>query len=143
MKRTVVLVLIALSLAGLALAAPAMAAETKVTARGSDFGTMLWAPQRQAIYYFDGDRRNAPRCYGGCARAWPPVLTKGRPEAGKGVQDDLLGTTRRRNGDRQVTYDGKPLYTYAHEGAGQVLCHDIFLNGGYWWALGPNGDRLP
>jgi predicted lipoprotein with Yx(FWY)xxD motif len=59
------------------------------------------------------------------------------------VRQRLLGTVRRRNGARQVTYAGKPLYKYAHEGKGQVLCHDIALNGGHWWALGANGRRRP
>jgi predicted lipoprotein with Yx(FWY)xxD motif len=61
--------------------------------------------------------------------------------AGKGVRQQLLGTLRRRDGRRQVTYAGKPLYYYAHEGPGQVLCHDVDLNGGYWWVVGPSGRR--
>jgi hypothetical protein len=59
------------------------------------------------------------------------------------VVPDLLGTTTRRNGDRQVTYAGRPLYTYAHEGRGEVLCHDVRLNGGYWWVLDPEGEPRP
>ena len=134
----------------LALAAPPSAAPvaapddgTKITARGSDFGSMIWAPGRQAVYMFEKDARKESRCYGRCAKAWPPVLTEGRARAGRGVDPELLGTTRRRNGDRQVTYAGKPLYTYAHEGAGEVLCHDVNLNGGFWWVLGPDGDPRP
>jgi predicted lipoprotein with Yx(FWY)xxD motif len=116
---------------------------TKLTVRGSDFGSMIWAPGRQAVYMFENDRRRASRCYGRCAKEWPPVLTEGRPRAGGGVDPALLGTTRRRNGDRQVTYAGRPLYTYAHERARQVLCHDVRLNGGYWWVLGPDGEPRP
>ena len=104
---------------------------------------MLWAPGRQAVYMFETDRREKSRCYGRCAKAWPPVLTKGRPRAGRGVDSDLLGTARRRNGDHQVTYAGRPLYTYAREGRGEVFCHDVDLNGGYWWVLGPDGKPRP
>jgi predicted lipoprotein with Yx(FWY)xxD motif len=125
-------------------ASPAAAREgTKITVRGSDFGRMLWAPGRQAVYMFEEDDRDKSRCYGRCARAWPPVLAKGRPAAGRGADPDLLGATRRRNGDRQVTYAGRPLYTYAHEGRGQVLCHDVELNGGYWWVLDAEGEPRP
>ena len=124
-------------------AAPAMAAGTKITVRGSDFGSMLWGPKRQAVYIFQRDRRNRPRCYGKCAAAWPPVFTKGKPVAGRGVRASLLGTARRRDGRRQVTYAGKPLYHYAHEGPGEVLCHQVRLNGGLWWVVGPNGKRRP
>lgn len=116
---------------------------TKITVRGSEFGRMLWGPERQAIYVFENDVARRSRCYGACARAWPPVLTRGRPVAGRGVRERLLGTTRRRNGRRQVTYAGRPLYYYAHEGRGEVLCHDVFLNGGYWWVVGPDGRRRP
>jgi predicted lipoprotein with Yx(FWY)xxD motif len=118
-------------------------AGTKVTVRQSDFGRMLWGPGKQAIYIFDNDEPDRSRCYGECAEAWPPVFTKGAPVAGKGVRKELLGRTKRRNGKRQVTYNGKPLYYYAHEGPNEVLCHDVFLNGGYWWVIGPNGKRRP
>jgi predicted lipoprotein with Yx(FWY)xxD motif len=104
---------------------------------------MLWGPRRQAIYIFERDRPGESRCYGACARAWPPVFTKGRPVAGRGVRKSLLGTTRRRNGKRQVTYAGKPLYYYAHEGPGEVRCHNVNLNGGLWWVVGTDGRRRP
>ena len=123
--------------------APAMAAGTKLSVRGSDFGPMVWGPDRQAVYVFQRDRRGRSRCYGRCARAWPPVLTRGRPVAGRGVRRSLLGTTRRRGGRRQVTYAGRPLYFYAHEGPGEVLCHNVNLNGGLWWVVGRNGVPRP
>jgi predicted lipoprotein with Yx(FWY)xxD motif len=59
------------------------------------------------------------------------------------VRRSLLGSIRRRDGRRQVTYAGKPLYYYAHEGPGQVLCHNVKLNGGLWWVVGANGARRP
>ena len=119
------------------------AAGTTIKARGSEFGRMLWGPRRRAIYIFERDGRDTSRCYGECARAWPPVFTTGRPVAGRGIRKALLGTTRRRNGRRQVTYAGKPLYYYAHEGPGEVRCHNVDLNGGLWWVVGPSGKRRP
>jgi len=122
---------------------PAMAAGTTITVRGSEFGDMLFGPKRQAIYIFQRDRRNRSRCYGECAREWPPVYTRGKPRSGRGVKASLLGTTRRRGGRIQVTYSGRPLYYYAHEGPGDVECHNVNLNGGFWWVVGPNGKRRP
>ena len=119
------------------------AAGTTIVARGSEFGRMLFNSKRQAIYIFQRDGRRRSNCYGECARAWPPVFTRGKPRAGRGVKASLLGTTRRRDGRLQVTYNGKPLYYYAHEGPGQVLCHNVSLNGGLWWVIGPNGKRRP
>ena len=69
-------------------------------------------------------------------------LHQGEPRAGEGVNSSLLGTTRRRDGRRQVTYDGKPLYYYVNEGPGEVKCHNVNLNGGFWWAVGADGERL-
>ena len=146
MRRSLPLAVGAAVLTAVAAAAfvpPAMAAGTTVTARGSEFGTMLWGPKRQAIYSFQRDGRHRARCYGDCAELWPPVYTKRKPVAGRGVRSSLLGTTRRRDGRRQVTYAGKPLYYYAHETAGQVRCHNVDLNGGLWWVIGPNGRRRP
>jgi predicted lipoprotein with Yx(FWY)xxD motif len=114
---------------------------TTVTLGGSEFGEMLFDSNRQAIYIFENDRKGKTVCYGECAEAWPPVVTKGRPVAGKGVAKRLLGTIERRDGTRQVTYAGQPLYYYAHEQPGEVLCHNVNLNGGFWWVIGPDGRR--
>jgi predicted lipoprotein with Yx(FWY)xxD motif len=142
-KRLLTATFAAVAVAALAAAPAAMAAGTKITVRGSEFGRMLWGPDRQAVYVFQRDRRNRSRCYGACAEAWPPVYTSGEPVAGRGVRKSLLGTTRRRDGRLQVTYRGRPLYYYAHEGPGQVLCHNVNLNGGLWWVVGPDGKRRP
>ncbi len=116
---------------------------TGIVAKDSQYGRMLFNSKKQAIYIFQRDARNKSNCYGECARLWPPVYTTGTPRALTGVKQSLLGTIKRRDGKRQVTYNGKPLYYYAHEGPGPVLCHNVFLNGGYWWVIGPNGKRRP
>jgi predicted lipoprotein with Yx(FWY)xxD motif len=116
---------------------------TKLRVGGSEFGRMLFDSGNQAVYVFERDSKGKSRCYGACAEAWPPVFANGRPVAGKGVKASLLGTVKRRGGKRQVTYAGKPLYYYAHEGPGEVLCHNVNLNGGFWWVVGPDGKRRP
>ena len=116
---------------------------TTVVVGDSDFGTILFDATGQAIYLFDIETTSVPRCYEACADAWPPVLTDGAPLAGQGVTDPLLGTTRRTDGTTQVTYDGHPLYFYAHEGKHEVKCHDVFLNGGSWYVVQPGGDPAP
>ena len=116
---------------------------TEVIAAGSEFGEMLYGADKQAIYIFENDREGESVCYDECAEAWPPVYTEGKPTAGDGVDAKLLGTTKRRDGKLQVTYDGQPLYFYAHEKPGEVRCHNIDLNGGLWWVVGPDGKRRP
>ena len=102
---------------------------------------MLFDEAGQAIYIWQVERGDTPRCYGDCAAQWPPVLTDGSPVAGKGVAPALLGTTTRRDGSTQLTYGGHPLYYYAHEPPGEVTCHDVATHGGTWWAVAPDGDR--
>jgi predicted lipoprotein with Yx(FWY)xxD motif len=114
-----------------------------ITLRDSNFGPMLFDSNKQAIYVFERDRRNRTVCYGDCAEAWPPVFSQGNPRAGKGIRASLLGTIERRDGRMQVTYAGRPLYFYAHEDPGVVLCHNVNLNGGFWWAIGADGRRRP
>jgi predicted lipoprotein with Yx(FWY)xxD motif len=55
---------------------------------------------------------NVRACQSYCALIWPPVLTSGRPVAGPGVKQHALGVVVRRDGTRQVTYKGKPLYLF-------------------------------
>ncbi|HEY7454126.1 MAG TPA: hypothetical protein VH683_06140 [Thermoleophilaceae bacterium] len=114
---------------------------TTIVVGDSEFGTMLFDSKKQAIYIFENDRAGRSNCYDDCAEAWPPVLTRGKPEAGRGADASLLGTAKRRDGSLQVTYAGKPLYFYAHEGPGEVRCHNVNLNGGFWWVVGPEGER--
>ena len=114
---------------------------TTVRIAGSQFGPMLFDSRKQAIYIFEKDPKGKTVCYGECATAWPPVYTDGAPQAGKGVKDALLGTVKRRDGRLQVTYAGKPLYFYANESPGEVRCHNVNLNGGLWWVVGPDGKR--
>lgn len=109
----------------------------------SPFGRMLFDRRGQAIYLFEPESDGQPTCYGECEAAWPPVLSRGRPEATEGLRPTLIGTVIRRDGSPQVTYGGWPLYSYAHEGPGEVLCHDVVLNGGLWLAIGPDGEALP
>jgi len=116
---------------------------TEITTGPSDYGAMLFDVRGQAIYLFDAETTSKPECYGACAAAWPPVLTKGQPDPGGDARAALLGATKRRDGSLQVTYDGQPLYFYAHEGPGQVLCHDIEEYGGLWLVVTPAGDAAP
>ena len=126
-----------------AAARPKKRTGTRIKVAPSQFGDMLYDTRGQAIYLFDREKTKRSECYGDCAAAWPPVLTKGRPRAIKGTRRSLLGTTKRRDGTTQVTYKGHPLYFYAHEGPNQVLCHNVREFGGLWLVVKPNGDAAP
>ena len=114
-----------------------------ITADDSEYGTMLFDERGQAIYLFDKETSDSPACYDDCATAWPPVLTEGAPEADGEVDAALLGTTEREDGSMQVTYNGHPLYFYADEDPGEVLCHDVDDFGGTWLVVTPEGAPAP
>jgi predicted lipoprotein with Yx(FWY)xxD motif len=105
----------------------------------SQFGRILADGRGQAVYFFDKEGTSKSRCYGACAEAWPPVLTRGAPRSGSGARGRLLGTTRRRDGKRQVTYRGRPLYYYVDDSPGRVLCHNVEEFGGLWLVVRANG----
>jgi predicted lipoprotein with Yx(FWY)xxD motif len=115
---------------------------TTIKLSSSDYGQVLFDADDQAIYLFDKEQGSKSECYGECAAAWPPVLTTGEPQAGKGVRAGLLGTTERNDGTSQVTYNGHPLYYYAHEGPGQVLCQNVDEFGGLWLVVTADGEAV-
>ncbi|MGA8682737.1 MAG: hypothetical protein WB592_19845 [Acidimicrobiales bacterium] len=67
------------------------------------------------VYSFSKDTAETTTCTGGCARAWPPVLTSGTPGLASGLSSADVGTLSAAEGT-QVSYDGKPLYLFASEG---------------------------
>ena len=113
---------------------------TVIRTAASDFGEMLFDRSGQAIYLFEKESTKRARCYGACAEAWPPVLTKGEPRASAKTRQGLLGTTRRNDGSTQVTYAGHPLYFYVNEGKNEVLCHNVNQFGALWLVVTPGGD---
>ena len=65
---------------------------------------------------------------------------RGLPSAAKTATAKLLGTARRSDGRRQVTYAGRPLYYYVGDRAsGQILCQDVVEYGGRWLVVRPSG----
>ena len=62
---------------------------TEVRVAGSEFGTMLFDSNRQAIYIFERDTEGKSVCYGECAQAWPPVFTDGKPVAGNPFDNEV------------------------------------------------------
>jgi predicted lipoprotein with Yx(FWY)xxD motif len=114
-----------------------------LTVRATRFGRVLFDGRGRVLYGFTRDRRGGPsRCYGECAKAWPVYFAKGTMRAGAGARKSLMGTTRRRDGRLQITYNGWPLYYYAHEGPGEVRCQNVDQFGGLWLVVRPSGTLV-
>ena len=132
--------------AALALATPALSSSVAdratVTVHGSKYGRILFDGRGFALYAFTRDRAGSA-CIGACAKAWPPYVVTMRPKAGTGTTASLLGTIRRGNGSRQVTYAGKPLYYYVGDREPfQVLCQNVAEFGGLWLVVRPSGATV-
>jgi predicted lipoprotein with Yx(FWY)xxD motif len=149
MKKFLVLLAIAtvIPAAGVASAAltgpsarDAGALELALKVRNTRYGPILFDGRDRVLYGFTRDKRGGKStCYGACAVAWPVYFSKGRVKAMRGVKQSLIGTVRRRNGRLQVTYNGWPLYYYAHEGPREVKCQNVDEFGGLWLVMKPNG----
>jgi predicted lipoprotein with Yx(FWY)xxD motif len=111
-----------------------------LTAHSSRYGTVLFDGRGYVLYAFTRDPRGRSACYGACAKAWPVYFARGTLRAGRGVKRSLIGTTRRRDGRRQVTYAGRPLYFYVGDRRpGQILCQNVPEFGGTWLVVRPSG----
>jgi predicted lipoprotein with Yx(FWY)xxD motif len=140
--RFLVVVLLALVLVPATMADRSSAPTLK--AGSSFFGKVLFDGRGFVVYAFTRDHGPRSACYGACAKAWPPyVAPKGTLSAGAGVKRALLGTAKRTNGRRQVTYAGRPLYYYVGDTKPkQILCQDVVEYGGRWLIVRPSGKLV-
>src|SRR3954453_1808848 len=135
--------------AAAALAAPAApnpaaaAAGAAVKVAHPKLGAILVGGGGGTLYDFAADKGTKSVCSGACPALWPPYITKGRPRAGRGVRAKLLGTTRRKDGTLEVTYNRHPLYYYvADRRPGQTTGQGLPQFGAPWWALAPSGKEI-
>jgi predicted lipoprotein with Yx(FWY)xxD motif len=145
MRRTLLGVAV-IAFAVLTLAPAAMSSESAsatLTVKSSRFGHILFDGRGYVLYAFTRDARGPSRCYGACAKAWPVYYAKGTLRAGSGIKRSLIGTAKRRDGRRQVTYAGRPLYYYVGDTkAGQIGCQNIVEFGGTWLVVRPSGKLV-
>lgn len=70
----------------------------------------------KTIYFSDQEADGSVRCAGDCLNFWLPVPATGDP-AGTGQISGLGEVQRADNGQKQVTYQGRPLYTFSLDGS--------------------------
>jgi predicted lipoprotein with Yx(FWY)xxD motif len=135
-----------IALALLALAPAAMSRESvapTLTVKSSSFGRVLFDGRGFVLYGFTRDKNGRSACYGACAKAWPVFYAKATLRAGTGIKRSLIGTAKRRDGRRQITYAGRPLYYYVGDTkAGQILCQNVVEFGGTWLIVRPSGKLV-
>jgi acetyl esterase/lipase len=109
-----------------------------------ELGPYLTDAEGRALDLFAADEAGPSTCYGACADAWPPLLTRGEPwVADARLRIDLAGTIRRRDGSMQVTYGGWPLYHFVRDGSpGQTAGQGVEGFGARWHLVSPEGQAL-
>ena len=116
---------------------------TRVGTAGSRFGRIVVDGKGRTLYLFEKDKNRRSACYGACATYWPPLITHGKPVARAGLKQSLLGTTRRANGSKQVTYGGHPLYRFSLDTKpGQTNGEGLNDFGGGWDVVSPAGKKI-
>jgi predicted lipoprotein with Yx(FWY)xxD motif len=150
MKRRIALLtalagsaLVAATAATLALAGGTKTGGARVNVAMSHLGRILVDGKGITLYDFPPDRGTTSVCYGACAALWPPLVTHGKPVAGRGLRPSLLGTTKRKDGKLQVTYGGHPLYYFVTDRRpGQTTGQAVDQFGGPWWVISPAGKEI-
>jgi predicted lipoprotein with Yx(FWY)xxD motif len=143
MRRMIAALVLAAAVA-LAVAGTGNAASrATVNTRNGKLGTFLVGAKGMTLYLFEKDKTSKSTCSGQCAQFWPPLLTSGKPKASGKAKSSLLGTTKRSDGKRQVTYKGHPLYYFVQDKKpGDTTGQDFLGFGAKWYVLAPSGKKI-
>ncbi len=100
-------------------------------------GNVLCTSSGMTLYTYTADSTNKSACtQQSCTALWPYLTVSGTPTGGSGVTGKLGTITT--NGKTQVTYNGKPLYTYvADKKAGDVTGQNVTDSLGTWFVAKP------
>jgi predicted lipoprotein with Yx(FWY)xxD motif len=118
-------------------------ARATLVIRSSAYGKILFDGRGYVLYAFTRDPKGRSASYGDCAKAWPVYFRRAALRAGTGVKRSLLGTVTRRDGRRQITYAGRPLYYYVGDRKpGQITCQNVAEYGGTWLVVRASGKLV-
>jgi predicted lipoprotein with Yx(FWY)xxD motif len=126
----------ALTVAGI-VSSPAAARTKRVVkqAHSKALGkTVLTANSGLTLYTLSAEKHGTFICKGSCLKDWfPLVVAKGVKPTGPVP----LGTVRRPDGRRQVTFEGRPLYTFDDDSKKGDANGEGFKDVGTWHAATP------
>jgi predicted lipoprotein with Yx(FWY)xxD motif len=92
-------------------------------------GYVLRNQDGMALYRYDLDKDGESSCVDACSKGWPPVI------ASDGASDTVgEWKTMQRGKERQWTFRGKPVYTYAQDVPGSTKGNGV---GGKWHLVSP------
>lgn len=111
-----------------------------VTVAATALGKVVVDGKGMTAYYFDADVKDSGKstCTGGCATAWPAIEATTTTPKVSGITGKV-GTITGVDGGRQITIDGRPIYTFV----GDKKAGDVTGQGdkGVWYVVNPDGSE--
>ena len=95
-------------------AAPTIVAKVATDAK---LGKILVDLKGMTLYTWAKDIDQNSQCYDQCATFWPPFTATAKVLAADGLNTGQFGTSARKDGALQVTFNSHPLYFYAQDKA--------------------------
>jgi predicted lipoprotein with Yx(FWY)xxD motif len=89
---------------------PTLSPYDVMTASNPTLGPIFVSGNGMTLYTYSKDAKDKSNCYDVCATNWPPLLTSDTPKIAKNLIASKFGVTIRTDGDKQVTFEGMPLY---------------------------------
>lgn len=100
-------------------------------ANNATLGKIMTDSAGRTLYFFSDDTKDSSTCYGGCLAAWPVFYVANPTFGDTSLHAADFGVTTRRDGSKQTTYKGYPLYYFAQDAApGDVNGEGV---GGIWF----------
>lgn len=96
---------------------PAPTIVAKVTTNAKLGKILVDNATSKTLYTWAKDTDENSQCYDQCATFWPPLVTTAKTLAADGVTTGKFGTSARKDGALQVTFNGHPLYFYSRDAA--------------------------
>lgn len=108
--KPVLPLILAGSLAACASSAPEQSGQSPATIQNTSLGRVWSSADGKTLYTFAKDASGRSNCYGPCAAKWPPFTA-----TGDAVPKGDFGLIDRKDGGRQWTYRGYPLYNWIND----------------------------
>ncbi len=129
---------IVLALLCLMLAVPVFAQDAPIVGLSDgDAGPYMVGPEGMTLYVFTRDSLDTSVCTERCLENWPALTVESADAltTDPAIPGEFGTITREDDGTTQVTYNGWPLYYWAHDEApGDMTGEGV---GGVWWIVPP------
>jgi predicted lipoprotein with Yx(FWY)xxD motif len=108
------------------------------------FGEYVTDGKGRALYLLAEDKKGISTCYGKCTEVWPPFVVSTEKIRVQDLDKKLIGMIERKDGQLQVTYNGRPLYYYIKDQRrpGSTKGHDVHDEFGEWYLVAPTGKKV-